>query len=119
MKYLIAFPIVLAVTACAEKGAEYEPILDGPRTVAFQADLSSCRAMAQGQKHLDQETLGAAVLGAGAGAVLGELDEDGDAWGGAIVGALAGGAAGAVNAHEKREAIVAACLRGRGHRVVG
>jgi hypothetical protein len=32
---------------------------------------------------------------------------------------VAGGAAGAVNATERREAIVTQCLRGRGHRVVG
>jgi len=38
---------------------------------------------------------------------------------GAIAGALAGGISSAVDASEKREAIVIECLRGRGHRVVG
>ena len=59
------------------------------------------------------------VLGAGAGALLGAADDDADAAGGTIAGALAGGVAGAVNASERREAIIVACLRGRGHRVVG
>ena len=63
--------------------------------------------------------MGATVLGAGAGAALGQVDDDADALGGAIVGALAGGAAGAVTASERREAIVTRCLHGRGHRVVG
>lgn len=118
MKYRIVLPAVLAVAACAESGAKYQPILDGQSTPRFQSDLAACQALARDQKQFDQETLGAAVLGAGAGAVLGEVD-DNDALGGAIVGALAGGAAGAVNASERRESIVVECLRGRGHKVVG
>ncbi|NIZ12643.1 glycine zipper family protein [Phaeobacter sp. HF9A] len=119
MKYLITLPALLAIAACADSGANRQPILDGPPTAAFQSDLSACQALARNQKQFDQETLGAAVLGAGAGAILGDIDDDSDALGGAIFGALAGGAAGAVNASERREAIVVECLRGRGHRVVG
>lgn len=116
--YLSALLPVL-LTACANSGAKYTPILDGPRTAAFQADLATCQNLARDQRQFDQETAGAAVLGAGAGAVLGAADDDGDALGGAIVGALAGGAAGTVNAKNRREAIVVECLRGRGYRVVG
>ena len=119
MKYLILIPAVLAVAACAESGANYRPILDGQPTAAFQSDLAACQALARNQKQFDQETLGAAVLGAGTGAVLGEVDDKGDAIGCAIVGVLAGGAAGTVNASERREAIVVECLRGRAHRVAG
>lgn len=119
MKYLIAISAALAVAACADSGANYQPILDGQPTAAFQSDLSACQGLARNQNQFDQETFGAAVLGAGAGAVLGEIDDEADALGGAIVGALAGGAAGAVSASERREAIVVECLRGRGHRVVG
>lgn len=107
------------VSACAGSGADYTPILDGPRTAAFQSDLSACQALARDQRQFDQETAGAAVLGAGAGALLGAADDDADAAGGAIAGALVGGVASAVNASERREAIVVECLRGRGHRVVG
>jgi uncharacterized protein YcfJ len=110
-------PVLLA--ACADSGANYTPILDGAPSAAFQSDLSACRALARNQRQFDQETAGAAVLGAGAGALLGAADENGDAVGGAIAGAFAGGVAGAVNASERREAIVIECLRGRGHRVVG
>ncbi|MGH1414126.1 MAG: glycine zipper family protein [Pelagimonas sp.] len=119
MKHLIVLPAVLVVAACADSGASYQPILDGPPSAAFQSDLAACQSLARNQKQFDQETLGAAVVGGGAGAVLGELDEDGDALSGAIVGAIAGGAAGAVNASERRESIVVECLRNRGHRVVG
>ncbi len=118
-KTLFALTAVPLIAACADSGAHYRPILDGPATPAFQADLAACQTLARTQRQLDQETLGAAALGAGAGALLGKVDDDGDALGGAIAGALAGGAASAVNVNERREAIVIECLRGRGHRVVG
>ncbi|OAN77824.1 hypothetical protein A8B78_13735 [Jannaschia sp. EhC01] len=117
MKYLMTLPAVLIVAACADSGANYQPILDGPATPAYRSDLSACQTLARNQ--FGQEALGAAALGAGAGAVLGEVDEAGDALGGAIFGALAGGAAGAVDVSDRRQVIVLECLRGRGHRVVG
>ena len=113
---LFAAPLI---AACADTGANYQPILDGPVTPAYQADLAACQTLARNQNQLDQETIGAAVLGAGAGALLGEFDDEGDALGGALVGAIAGGAASAIDVSERREAIVVECLRGRGHRVVG
>ena len=116
--YLTVFLPVL-MSACADSGANYTPILDGAPTAGYASDLADCRALARNQRQFDQETAGAAVLGAGAGALLGAADEDGDAAGGAIAGALAGGVAGAVNAGERRQAIVIECLRGRGHAVVG
>ena len=119
MKYIALFPVALALSACADSGANYTPILDGVPAASFQSDLGTCQALARNQTQFDEETVGAAVLGAGAGAVLGEIKEEGEALAGALVGALAGGAAGAVNASERREEIVVACLQGRGHRVVG
>lgn len=109
----------LLLSACANSGANYTPILDGAPSPAYQSDLASCQTLARNQKQFDQETAGAAVLGAGVGGLLGELDSDGDALGGAIAGALAGVVSGAVNASERREAIVRHCLSGRGHAVVG
>lgn len=119
MKFLMIIPACLIVAACADSGANYQPILDGTPTAAYRTDLAACQSLARNQNQFDQETLGATLMGAGAGAALGELDDDGDALGGAVAGALAGGVAGAVNASERREAIVLECLRGRGHRVVG
>lgn len=108
-----------ALAACSGSGADYTPILDGAPSAAFRSDLAACQTLARNQRQYDQETAGAAVLGAGAGAVLGAADDDADAAGGAIAGALAGGIAGAVHASDRREAIVVECLRGRGHPVVG
>mgnify|MGYP001628243982 CR=1 FL=1 len=119
MKCVLALAAVLAITACANSGANYQPVLDGQPSADFQTDLADCQALARNQKQFDRETAGAAALGAGAGAVLGEIDDGGVPLGGAIAGALAGGAAGAVNASGQRKAIVIECLRGRGHQVVG
>ncbi|WP_424932469.1 glycine zipper family protein [Amaricoccus macauensis] len=111
------------LAACADSGANYTPIIDGPASPEFDADLADCQLLAANQKQFDEETLGAAVLGAGAGAILGAADEDSDdlegAAGGLIIGGLAGGTAGAVSASDRREAIVVECMRGRGHPVVG
>lgn len=106
------------LAACADSGANYTPILDGAPNAAYQSDLDACRTLARSQRQFDQETLAATVMGAGAGALLGEFD-NGDAAGGAIAGALTGGVASAVNTSERKQAIVIECLRGRGHKVVG
>lgn len=109
---------VVLMAACADNGANYQPILDGTPTAAYQADVDACQNLARNQNQLDEDTMAATVLGAGLGAALGEADS-GDALGGAIAGALAGGISSAVDVSERREAIVIECLRGRGHRVVG
>ncbi len=117
-KTLMIAALLPALAACADSGANYTPILDGQPTAAFQSDLAACQALARNQNQFDQERVAATVLGAGAGAILGEADS-GDALGGAVAGALAGGVASSVDVNGRREAIVIECLRGRGHRVVG
>ena len=118
MKYALTLPVVLVATACTNSGANYQPILDGQPSAAFQSDLTSCQSLARKQDEFGHETAGAIVLGAGVGALLGEVDVN-DPLGGALWGALAGGGAAAANGTERREAIVVQCLRGRGHPVVG
>ncbi len=117
LSLLVTLPLGLG--ACSDSGADYTPVLDGPPTAGFQSDLAACQALARDQRQFNRETAAATVLGAGAGALLGAVDDDADALGGAIAGGLAGSLAGAVNTSERRKAIVVECLRGRGHRVVG
>jgi hypothetical protein len=118
-----ALAVVVTLAGCADSGAGYRPILDGPETQAYRADLAACQELARDQRQFDEETAGAAALGAGIGAVAGLVDDDtSDAEGligGALVGGVAGGAAGAIEASSRREDIVVECLRGRGYRVVG
>ena len=106
------------LSACANVGANYTPVLDGPRNASFQSDLKACQALARKQPQLTKRTMTAAVVGAGIGAAMGEAD-DNDPVGGAIAGAGAGGVAGTVNQNARREGIVTECMRGRGHPVVG
>ena len=117
-RFILCCAGLAVLAACADSGANYEPILDGAPSPSYRADLEACQTLARNQKQFDQETMGAAVIGAGVGAVLSEVD-NGDALEGALAGALAGGVASAVDVHERRQAIVIQCLRGRGHRVVG
>lgn len=114
---MVVFAMPVAVlAACADSGANYSPIVDGPKNAAFDSDLASCQALAKAQ--YEGETAGASMIGAGIGGVAG-LAEDDDVVGGLVVGALAGAAAGAVETSDKRQAIVIECMRGRGHAVVG
>lgn len=117
-KTLMIAAALPVLAACADSGANYQPILDGALSETYQADLAACQALARNQNQFDQERVAATVLGAGAGAILGEADS-GDALGGAVAGALAGSVASSVDVNERREAIVIECLQGRGHRVVG
>ena len=117
-KTLMIAAALPVLAACADSGANYQPILDGAQSETYQADLAACQALARNQNQFDQERVAATVLGAGAGAILGEADS-GDALGGAVAGALAGGVASSVDVNERREAIIIECLQGRGHRVVG
>jgi hypothetical protein len=116
---LIVLPGLALLAACAAPDARGRVVLDGAPSAAFQSDLSACRALARAQEGPGHPAAGAAALGAGAGALLAAAEDEEEAGAGALVGALAGGAAGAVKARERREAILGACLRGRGHPVVG
>ena len=120
MKPMLIAPLglIALLGACAEMGADVDPILDGAPTAQFQSDVASCRELARSQSQLNQETMAAAVLGAGIGGVLGEVDDEGDALGGAVAGAFAGAAMGLSEASDTRETVVLNCLRGRGHAVV-
>ena len=80
---LVPLMLGMALGACANSGANVEPILDGVPTAAYASDLQACRTLAQNQHQFDQETAGAAVIGAAVGGVLGDIDDDGDALGGA------------------------------------
>lgn len=117
-QFILPATALLVMTACADSGANYQPILDGTPTPAYAADLDACQALARDRKQFREDTIAATALGAGVGAVLGEADT-GDGLGGAVAGALAGGMSGAAEASDARKSIVIACLRGRGHRVVG
>lgn len=114
---LSALPL-LAATACAEFGSDYQPILDGPVDAAFQSDLAGCQALARNQS-FNEDTVGAAVAGGVVGGVLGNHESSVTSAEGALAGAAFGLIGGLIDETEKRQSIVLECMKGRGHRVVG
>lgn len=113
----------LMVTACAGGGADYAPIVDGPRSAAYQADLLACQSLARERAYMNSETRTDMAVGAGIGALAGLADDDVTDTEGAIAGALVGAAAGALSGsletRDERRQMVIECLRMRGHRAVG
>lgn len=115
---LVICPIIV-LSACAEMGANYEPILDGAPNANFQSDLQACQNLARGQNQFDQETTGAAVAGGVLGAAIAKHEGGGTVVEGLIGGALVGFLGGVFEATDQRKEIVIECMKGREHRVVG
>lgn len=124
MRGLKSFSILalfFGVSACANSGANYKPVIDGPVGASYQNDLAECQALAASGATIDGKTAGSAAIGAGVGAASsvlwnGNSSELGEA---AAVGALAGITSSAIEKNAQRESIVKNCVRGRGHNVVG
>lgn len=118
-KSLFALPLILALAACANTGADYRPIVDGPEDAKFERDLAACQALARKKDYLSGENATNAAVGAGLGAIVGGLTGD---WAGAGIGAGvglgAGAAKGAVDTQSQRANIVKKCIEKRGHNVV-
>ena len=121
MKYLFVLALcpVIALSACADIGASYQPILDGAKSASFDTDLQACQTLSRDQHQLDQQTLGSAAAGGLLGAAIGAHDAGGTAVEGLIGGALVGLVGGVSKSKDKREQIVQDCMIGRGHHVVG
>lgn len=112
----------LSVAACANSGASYRPIVDGPVDAKYEHDLMECQSVAQQREYLNGDTRTAIVAGALIGGALGALTDNSDSedvYDGMLGGAAAGGLSGAAEAHGERREIVINCMAGRGHNVVG
>ncbi|MCP5145564.1 MAG: glycine zipper family protein [Gammaproteobacteria bacterium] len=108
---------------CANTGAHYQPIVDGPLSNRYGSDLIACQQLATARSYANDDTKSNAAIGAGLGALAGLADDSvGTAEGllaGAVVGALAGSGASMLETREQRRQVVITCMRGRGHNVVG
>ena len=121
MKTLLILTLcpIMALSACADMGATYKPILDGAPSASFQTDLQACQSLARAQHSLDQDTAASAAMGGALGAAVAAHDGGGTALEGLAGGALIGFVQGVSKSKDKREAIVQDCMKGRGHHVVG
>lgn len=109
------------VAACANSGANYRPVIDGPVGPNYDADLADCQSLAAQQGAFDQNTGAAAATGAvvagGTAAIFNNRGNNvRDA---ALAGAATGVAAGALQQQNNKAAIVRNCMRSRGYNVVG
>lgn len=114
-------PVVFTLAACANSGANYQPVIDGPVGPNYSTDLAQCRQLAASQPTLDGSTaasVGTGAAAAGVGSVI--FNDNSDNLGRAAgVGAVAGLTADLVQKNADREAIIKNCMRGRGYNVVG
>lgn len=118
---LLIVPMLLAVTACQNTGATYQPIIDGPVGPNYQNDLAQCQSLSTQQQVVDGNTGMTAATSAGvAAAGTAVISNSGhNVRNAAAVGALAGLAGSALSNNQNRETIIANCMRGRGYRVIG
>ncbi|MEY8828452.1 glycine zipper family protein [Sedimentitalea sp. XS_ASV28] len=121
LRLLAALPALLIATACANSGANYTPVIDGPRGPTYDADLAACQQLAASGGTVDGRVAGSTATGAGIGAASaviwdGNSSNLGEA---AAVGAIAGLASGIARQNSRRENIVRNCMSGRGYRVLG
>jgi hypothetical protein len=112
---------LVVLAACANTGANYEPIIDGTKGENYATDLAACQSLAASNTSLDESAVrntatGAVVAGASSAIFNGNSDDLGEA---VAVGALAGIAASGLNNVNEKENIVKNCMRGRGYNVIG
>lgn len=120
-KPLLIVPAVLLIGACANSGANYQPVIDGPIGPNYSNDLAQCQALAASQSSVDGTTAGNAAIGAaGAAATTAIIQDSSDNLGrAAAAGALVGAGADVIAKNQNKEVIVRNCMRGRGYNVVG
>ncbi|WP_019960093.1 glycine zipper family protein [Woodsholea maritima] len=112
--------IALSTAACANSGASYRPIVDGPQSATYESDLAACQGVAQQRSYLNGDVRNDALIGAAVGGAIGLVTGDSeDAWDGALGGGLMGGGAAMHETRGERRDIVIECMKGRGHNVVG
>lgn len=109
---------LVSLTACAEMGTSYQPILDGQPDQTYQSDLQSCQNLARHQSFREDE-IGATIIGGVFGGLIGDHESGITGAEGAAAGALFGFIGALFDGVTERKSIVIACMKGRGHRVVG
>jgi outer membrane lipoprotein SlyB len=120
MKKIIALALILSMTACANTGAQYRPMVDyrmSPNLGAnYSQDVSECQAYAQ---QTASPGTGLAV-GVAIGAVLAAALAGRNRYRNDTIayGAGLGGTYGAARATETQESIVKRCMAGRGYAVL-
>lgn len=111
--------LVGLLAACANSGANYSPVVDGPKGPNYQSDLAACQSLAASQPQADGGTAASAAAGAGMAALWAAVFDNSNVGEAAAVGAAGGVLSDQVGKTNNRQQIVKNCMRGRGHNVVG
>lgn len=120
-KTLALVTLGLIVSACANTGANYRPIIDskGIDFNRYEADLKECQSYAQQTADAGQSAAAGALVGALLGAAIshaaGSRYDHGAA---ARVGAVSGAAGAGVEGETNQRNIIRKCLAGRGYHVL-
>ncbi|WP_380058144.1 glycine zipper family protein [Falsihalocynthiibacter sp. SS001] len=116
-----SIPLVLAVAACGNTGSNYQPVIDGPVSANYGADLAQCQNLAAQQGALASDTAAQVATGAGVAAAGTAVfnNNNNNVRDAAALGALAGLTAGALEQNSNKEVIIRNCMRQRGYKVVG
>lgn len=120
-KLFLIVPLIGSLSACANSGANYQPVIDGPVGPNYGNDLAQCQNLAASQGALDSNAAGKAAAGAGvaAGTTAVFNNSGNNVRDAAVVGAVAGLTASAIDQNSKKETIVRNCMSQRGYNVVG
>lgn len=99
-------------------GANYTPVIDGPKNDLYYKDLQECRQLAyQVQQQQEAEVAESALIGALLGAAIGSDNSD-SARDGALIGGVLGGADAISEAYDSGKTVISNCLRNRGHNIL-
>jgi len=111
---------VVSLSGCANTGADYLPIVDGPKNTSYNFDVNECSALASQRAYTNDDVKSEALLGGGIGAIAGGAEEGIEgAVAGVLIGSFLGGADRAWKTRDERKNIVIECMKQRGHRVIG
>ncbi|MGR3805316.1 glycine zipper family protein [Marinibacterium profundimaris] len=118
---IATIPSLLLAAACTNTGANYQPVVDGPVSANYSADLYSCQQLASSQGVLGSDAAQntAITTGAAAGATALVNNRGNNVRDAAAIGAIAGLAGSAIQQQQSKEQIIRNCMRGRGYNVVG
>ncbi|WP_068109750.1 hypothetical protein [Tropicimonas marinistellae] len=121
IKPVSAIALAAITAACANSGANYQPVIDGAVGPNYSSDLAQCQALASQQGAFDSNTGGNMLAGAAiAGGSTAVFNNKGtNARDAALLGAAAGATAGALQQQSNKETIIRNCMRQRGYNVVG
>lgn len=115
LKTLTLTALIALTSGCTDAGARYTPLVEGTRNAHFPGDLGMCQNLARAQSLRDRQIDRLPSLNAALGSLFGTVADD------ARIGEeLINNTLGTVVAAPgDRKQIVIACMRARGHAVIG